>query len=98
MRKIFLAIFGWICFLSGLATAEFIIFQLLYPYLIQIIIKDQFGFASGISVIIKISILFFIIFITILASYLFFTKTNRGLRLKNWFLMINKAAFGSKDI
>jgi len=98
MKNFFLAIFMWICFLSGLAAAEFLIFQLLYPYLIQIIIKDQFEFASGISVIIKISILFFIFFITILASYLFFTKTNRGLRLKSWFLMINKKAFRSKDI
>ena len=98
MKNFFLAIFGWICFLSGLVAAEFIIFQLLYPYIIQIIIKDQYEFASGIAVIIKISTLFFIIFITILAFYLFFTKTSTGLRLKSWFVMINKAAFGSKDI
>ena len=98
MKNFFLAIFGWICFLSGLVAVEFIIFQLLYPYVVQIIIKDQSELTSGIAIIIKISTLFFIIFLTILAFYIFFTKTSKGLRLKSWFVMINKAAFGSKNI
>lgn len=98
MKNFFLAIFGWICFLSGLVTLEFIIFQLLYPYVTQFIIKDQSEFTPEIVVIIKIGVLFSIIFITFLSSYLFFTKTNRGLRLKSWFVTINKAAFGSNDI
>lgn len=95
MKKYLFVIWAWVLFLLFLVATEFVVFRLLYPYLFQFILKRYPSLMIRMTILIKISLLFFLFFVLVLIFSLFFTKIAAGKRLKSWFIYINKTTFGS---
>ncbi len=93
MRNYLLAVLGWIFFLLGLLGTGFVVFRLLYPFVLGLILENLGTTNNEIAFVAKIGVLFATVFITVVCFYVFFSRSEMGLVLKNWFIDINQKTF-----
>ncbi len=92
MKRYWHAILSWIVFIIGLGITEAIIFRVVYPLLINIVLRTGIP-QEGLSRSVRFWVIWFVVFVVAIAYYLFLNRTVTGRKWMQWFMDSNKAIF-----